>query len=155
MPGSNPISDELKEFVELLISHKVDFIIAGAHALAFHGIPRFTEDIDFFVRRTEANVRRLQGALAEAGIELDDAGVQMFVNSDRQMIVVGNEPNRADFLNFLSGLTFDEAWENRVEGTIQGVPVSFLGKGDYIKTKRAAGRSKDLADLALLEGSSR
>lgn len=155
MPGSNPISDELKEFVELLISHKIDFIIAGAHALAFHGIPRFTEDIDFFVRRTEENVRRLQSALAEAGIELDDAGVQMFVNSDRQMIVVGNEPNRADFLNFLSGLTFDEAWENRVEGTIQGVPVSFLGKGDYIKTKRAAGRSKDLADLALLEGSSR
>lgn len=155
MPGSNPISDELKEFVELLISHKIDFIIAGAHALAFHGIPRFTEDIDFFVRRTEENVRRLQSALAEAGIKLDDAGVQMFVNSDRQMIVVGNEPNRADFLNFLSGLTFDEAWENRVEGTIQGVPVSFLGKGDYIKTKRAAGRSKDLADLALLEGSSR
>jgi hypothetical protein len=155
MPGSNPISDELKEFVELLISHKVEFIVAGSHALAFHGIPRFTEDIDFFIRRTEANVRRLQDALAEAEIKLDEAGLEKFVTSDRQMIVVGNEPNRVDFLNFLSGLSFDEAWENRVEGTIQTLPVYFLSKADYIKTKRAAGRPKDLADLALLEGSDR
>lgn len=155
MPGSNPISDELKEFVELLISHKVEFIVAGSHALAFHGIPRFTEDIDFFIRRTEANVRRLQDALAEAEIKLDEAGLEKFVTSDRQMIVVGNEPNRVDFLNFLSGLSFDEAWENRVEGTIQTLPVYFLSKADYIKTKRAAGQPKDLADLALLEGSDR
>jgi len=155
MPGSNPISDELKEFVELLISHKIEFIVAGSHALAFHGIPRFTEDIDFFLRRTQANGRRLQEALAEAEIELDEAGLEKFVTSDRQMIIVGNEPNRVDFLNFLSGLSFDEAWENRVEGTIQTVPVYFLSKADYIKTKRAAGRPKDLADLALLEGSDR
>lgn len=150
MPSSLPINEDLAELVATLNSHKIEFLIAGAHALAFHGRPRFTEDIDFFIRKTEDNIMRLAKALQSTGITLDDAGQAAFLNDERGMIVIGNEPNRADLLNFLSGLNFDEAWENKLPGHLATHPVYFLSKSDYIKTKKAAGRPKDLADLAIL-----
>lgn len=151
MPSSLPINEDLAALVATLNSHSIEFIIAGAHALAFHGIPRFTEDIDFFINNSQENVSRLAQALAESGIVLDDDGQLAFVQDQRGMIVIGNEPNRADLLNFLSGLSFEAAWTNKVPGQIAGQNVFFLSKEDYRQTKQAAGRPKDIADLALLD----
>lgn len=153
MPSSLPINADLTELVATLNSHNLEFIIVGAHALAFHGIPRFTEDIDLFVRRTKENVKRLADALSESAITLDESGQRAFCEDERGMIVIGNEPNRADILNFLSGIEFEEAWENKVAGEIAGIAVYYISKDDYRKTKLAAGRPKDIADLALLDAS--
>lgn len=153
MPSSLPINEDLKKLVATLNSHEVEFLIAGAHALAFYGQPRFTEDIDFFINKTKENVQRLADALQETGITLDETGQLAFQLDPRGMIVIGREPNRADLLNFLSGLTFQNAWENRKNGLIAEQPVFYLSLEDYIKTKQAAGRPKDIADLALLADS--
>lgn len=153
MRSSLPINAELSELVVILNSHNIEFLIVDEHALAFHGIPRFTEDIDFFINTTQSNVSRLAVALNECGITLDETGQQSFVNDERGMIVIGREPNRADFLIFLSGLDFEKAWKNRHLGELAGQPVFFLCKEDYRITKIASGRPKDIADLALLDAS--
>ncbi len=118
MPSSLHINEDLANLVSTLNSHQIEFIVAGAHALAFYGQPRFTEDIDFFINRTKENVEKLAEALKESGIILDENGQSDFINDPRGMIVIGNEPNRADLLNFLSGLNFEEAWSHKVEGKL-------------------------------------
>ena len=98
MPGSNPISEDLNELIKLLINHKVEFLIVGAHALAFYVPPRFTEDLDVLVRRTETNGKRLQGALSEFGIPISDEARDELILSDKKMIILGAKPNRVDLL---------------------------------------------------------
>ena len=150
MRGSPQISEDLSELIGLLKSHDVEFIVVGAHALAFHGVPRFTEDIDFFIARTEGNVSRLAEALAVFGVPLDAAARDDMVAKPRGVIFIGHKPNRADFLNFLDGVEFESAWQRRVTGPLAGVEVCFLSIEDYQATKKASGRPKDAADLALL-----
>src|SRR5271165_771065 len=101
MRGSPQISEDLSELISLLKSHNVEFIVVGSHALAFHGVPRFTEDIDFFVRRSEENIRFLADALAEFGVSLDQSAQVEMSSKKRGVIFIGHKPNRADFLNFL------------------------------------------------------
>lgn len=151
MTRSPQISDELSELVALLKSHDVDFIVVGSHALAFHGIPRFTEDVDFFVRKTQENVGRLASALAQFGVALPEASQQQLLDRERGLIMVGRKPNRADILNFLDGLSFETAWDNSLRGELGGIEVAFLSLADFRATKLASGRPKDLADLALLD----
>jgi len=150
MRGSPQISEDLSELIGLLKSHRVEFIVVGSHALAFHGVPRFTEDIDFFVARNEENVAHLAEALAEFGVPLSPEAKGEMVAKPRGVIFVGNKPNRADFLNFLDGVEFELAWERRITGVLAGIEVDFLSLSDYEATKEASGRAKDAADLALL-----
>ncbi|MBS1726546.1 MAG: nucleotidyltransferase [Armatimonadetes bacterium] len=140
----------MKELIESLKSHDVEFLVVGAHALAHHGRPRFTEDLDLFLRRTAENEVALTGALREFGIPISAEAAHQLMSFDRQMIVLGHAPNAVDLLNFLDGVDFDEAWTNRVEGDIFGVKTWMIGKEDFVKTKRASGRPKDLLDLELL-----
>ncbi|MHB8637379.1 MAG: nucleotidyl transferase AbiEii/AbiGii toxin family protein [Fimbriimonadaceae bacterium] len=150
MRGSPQINEDLSELISLLKSHHVEFIVVGSHALAFHGVPRFTEDIDFFIRRSEENISRLAEALAEFGIPVaDNAKVEMLIKP-RGVIFIGHKPNRADFLNFLDGVEFQDAWTRRLPGQLADVEVSFLSLSDYQATKEASGRAKDAADLVLL-----
>src|ERR1700722_15151612 len=107
MRGSPPISDDLRELLSLLNSRGVDYIVVGAHALAFHGVPRFTEDIDFFVARTKENIGRLAGALGEFGVVVPEGSQEEMLTKERGVIFIGHKPNRADFLNFLDGVEFD------------------------------------------------
>jgi len=150
MPGYPPISEDLSELIALLNSHGVDFLVVGAHALAFHGLPRFTEDIDFFLSRRRENIERLASALKEFGLEVSRLSQDEMVSKDRGVIFIGHKPNRADFLNFLDGVNFEEAAESKVAGELAGQPVFFISLQDYVATKRASGRPKDLGDLAML-----
>lgn len=152
MRGYHSINEELRELLSLLNSHGVEFIIVGAHALAFHGVPRFTEDIDFFVSRSRLNVVRLAAALRDFGVELTEEAQAEMETTPRGVIFVGQKPNRADFLNFLDGLSFESAFEAKVAGSLSGLPVFFLSLPDFIQTKQASGRPKDVGDLALLKG---
>lgn len=127
------------------------FLIVGAHALSTHGVPRATVDLDIWIRVDEDNARRVYGALARFGAPLDALGVTVADFCEPNTVAqFGLPPFRLDFLTSISGVTFDEAWEERVEGEIEGVRVPVLGRQSFIRNKRASGRKKDLADLEAL-----
>lgn len=151
MPGSLPISEDLSELLSLLNSHEVEFLVVGAHALAFHGVPRFTEDIDIFVEKSRLNIERLASALEKFGVTVPENSRDQMATKERGVLFIGKKPNRADFLNFLDGLEFDTAARSALSGILADQPVRFLSLNDYIATKRASGRPKDQADLALLK----
>ena len=141
-----PLTKGLREFVECLHSNKVEFLVVGALAVSWHGFPRYSGDIDLFVRPSRENAVRLIGALKEfgfgsTGIDVDD------LSSEGRVIQLGVEPNRIDLMTSISGLTFEEAWESRVQGTLDGIEVQFIGREALIRNKRASGRSRDLIDV--------
>ncbi len=139
-----------KEFFESLNSKNVKFLIVGAHALAIYGRPRYTEDLDVFVARDEDNKWRLRAALQEFGLPVPDEILNELFTGSQQMIVFGRPPSAIDLLVSLSGVDFDDAWQNRSELELDGVTVQVISRNDYVKTKRASGRAKDLLDLELL-----
>jgi|CXWL01.1.fsa_nt_gi hypothetical protein len=145
------MQSDWKELIETLNSHNVDFLVVGAHALAFYGRPRFTEDLDIFLRRTEENVRRLSVAMREFGIPLSQQSEANLINNPRHMVLVGNEPSAVDLLNFLDGVEFESAWEGKVRGKLFDQEVFFVSIADFRKTKTASGRAKDKLDLIFLD----
>jgi hypothetical protein len=151
MPGPATLSKDLKELIELFQSHQVEFPVAGAHALAFHGRPRFTEDLDLFIHRTAENCKRLRLALNEFGFGLTEDSESEFAANPRAMMVLGQKPNQIDLMNFLDGVDFETAWNRRVSGELGDIQVEYLSLLDYVATKRATGRAKDLGDLTMLE----
>ena len=144
------LNKDWREFLELLNSRGVDYVIVGAQSLAFHGRPRYTGDLDILIRPTPHNAQRLLGVLTQFGF--DQAGFKEtdFVEPD-QMIQLGRIPNRIDLLTSISGVSIDNAFRTRVSAIIDGIPVFTLGKEALIQNKRAVGRPQDLADLATLE----
>ena len=140
---------DLREFIELLNSHDVEYVVVGGHAVAFHGHPRYTGDIDFLIRATPANVRRVLAALNAFGF--GSLGITEGDLLDPGRIVqLGHPPNRIDILTSISGVDFDSAWVTRVETLMDDQPVSLLGWNELLQNKRAAGRQKDLADVEKL-----
>ncbi|MEZ5444016.1 MAG: DUF6036 family nucleotidyltransferase [Lysobacterales bacterium] len=143
------MSPDLKELLALLQSNDVRFLISGGHALAIHGHPRYTKDLDVWVASDSDNLGRLRASLRAFGFaEFADEALDLA--EGRKMLQLGREPNRVDLLNFASGLKFDEAWPNRVQVEFEGLTLSFLGLEDLKRNKRAAGRLSDLADLERL-----
>lgn len=145
-----PLSNDLREFIRLLNTKSVKYVIVGAWALAFHGRPRYTGDVDIFVARDEENADKLMDVLqafgfGAAGIKKDDLLRPDFV------IQLGRAPNRIDLLTGISGVTFNEAWSGRQSGDISGTTVYFLSRDLLIKNKLAANRPKDRADVEVLE----
>ena len=144
------LSNDLRAFIHLLNTKSVKYVLVGAWALAFHGRPRYTGDIDFFVARNPENADRLMEVIedfgfGQTGIERDD-----FLHVDH-VIQLGREPNRIDILTGISGVTFDEAWQSREQGNISAVAVFVISRDLLIKNKRAANRDKDQGDVKLLE----
>jgi hypothetical protein len=145
------VPKDLKEFIESLNSHGVEYLIVGAHALAFHGFPRYTGDVDVLVRPTPGNAARVERVLvafsfASLGLKAAD-----FLDPGR-VVQLGMAPNRIDLLTSITGVTFEEAWNQRVSGILDGIPVAFLSRETLIKNKRATGRTQDAADVEKLEG---
>ena len=140
---------DFKELCELFNSHKVEYLIVGGHALAFHGAPRFTGDIDLLVRPTEANARRIIDALKAFGFEGTGLEVADFVTPGR-IIQAGVPPVRVDIITSITGVSWEQADGGKVAGDYGGVPVSFIGRREFLANKAAAGRKKDLADIEAL-----
>jgi hypothetical protein len=140
----------LREFIELLSSRKVEYVIVGGHAVAFHGYPRFTGDIDFFVRPTLENGGRLVEVLEAFGFGNLGIDPAIFA-APKKVIQLGRPPNRIDLITGIDGIDFEEAWQSRVPADLGGVPVFFLGRDALVRNKRAAARPKDLLDLEKLE----
>ncbi len=140
---------DVHEFIELCLLRKVEFLLVGGYALAFHGVPRFTEDINLMVLVSPENADKLHHVLVdfgfgEAGIMRDD-----FLHRD-QVIPLGRPQNRIDILTGISGITWQEAWEYRVQVNLDGIEIQVIGKRELMQNKQATGRLQDLADLARL-----
>jgi predicted nucleotidyltransferase len=127
----------------------VEFLIVGAYALAAHGLPRATGDIDILVRRDDVNARRVMQAIAKFGAPTSDLSEQDFTSPD-MVVQFGVEPCRIDLLTRISGVEFDDAWRNRVKVEVDGLELYVLSKADLLKNKAAAGRDKDQSDIAWL-----
>jgi hypothetical protein len=144
------LQKDLKEFIELLNSHGVEYLVVGGHAVAYHGHPRYTGDIDFFVRPSLENAARVESALRAFGFVDSSLDASTFTEPNR-VIQLGRPPFRIDILTSISGLSFEEAWSERVFSELDHVPVCFIGKRSLVANKRASGRPKDLADVEELE----
>jgi len=120
--------------------------------MAVHGVPRATGDLDVWVRCDPENAERIWNALVDFGAPVRELGLSTQDLETRGIVAqIGLPPRRIDILTDISGLEFDEAWENRVTRRVGSDDVPFLGRPDLIRNKRASGRSKDLADLEILE----
>ncbi|MCK9418888.1 MAG: nucleotidyltransferase family protein [Nitrospirae bacterium] len=140
---------DYKELLALFNAHDVRYIIVGAYALAFHGAPRYTGDLDLLVRPDEVNGRRILSALEAFGFGSLGLTVDDFSVPDR-IIQLGVPPVRVDIITSITGVTWDETEADRVQGTFGTIPVSYIGKNSFIRNKRALGRNKDFADAEAL-----
>ena len=141
---------DFREFAASLNEHDVRYLVAGGYAVAYHGHPRYTKDIAFWIEREPENVRRLLDALSAFGFGSVGLEEEDFLEPD-QIVQLGYPPNRIDLLTDLEGVDFPSAHAERVTEDIDGVPVHFIGLDDLKRNKRAVGRHQDLADLENLE----
>jgi hypothetical protein len=144
-----PPNRDWKEFFESLNSTGVEYVVVGALALAFHGYPRYTGDVDILVAREATNAARVVAALAAFGFGSLGIAEQDLLE-ENSIIQLGHPPVRIDLLTSISGVTFAEAWAGRVAGDFDGVPVHYIGRQQLLRNKQAAGRPKDLGDAAEL-----
>lgn len=152
MSSNTPEVNE--DFVDMLMAleaNKADFLIVGAYALAAHGFPRATGDIDILVEPTVENAKRVYQALLEFGAPVDAHGVSPkdFESKDA-VYQIGLPPRRIDLLTSISGVEYDEAAKDAVPGLIGACEVRFIGRAALIKNKSSTGRTKDLADVEQL-----
>lgn len=145
------LSLDFREFVQLLNAHSVRYLVVGGYAVAFHGHPRYTKDLDLWIEPTPDNVRRLLAALEEFGFGNLGLDQQDFLEPDT-VVQLGRPPNRIDLLSTLDGISFTESFEQRREVEVDGTDVRFIGLDALRANKRASGRHQDLADLEHLEG---
>lgn len=138
---------DIESLLKLLNAHKARYVVIGATAFPVHGYARATLDIDIFIEPTENNARKVLAALAEFGYDMTDVSVQDLLTKKiliRQYIV------EADIHPFVTGVTFQEVWRNRVKDKLGQTPANFASLDDLIKMKQAAGRPKDLEDVRVL-----
>lgn len=134
--------DLLREF----IAADVRFLIVGAYALGLHGRPRATGDLDVWIEATPENASRVMRALAAFGAPAADISADDFAR-EGATYQIGLPPRRIDILTELTGLTFAEAWVDRVRGPFGEIEIDFIGRAAFIRNKRSTGRPKDLVDI--------
>jgi len=145
------LNDDFRDLLAALLSVEARFLVVGAHALAVHGVPRATGDLDVWIDRDPANAEKVWAALAQFGAPLETLG---FSRSDltaaRSVIQIGIPPRRIDLLTEITGVEFGDAWPGRVTYPVGELSVPFLGREELLANKRATGRQRDLADLEAL-----
>jgi hypothetical protein len=144
------LNPDWTEFLSLLRSKRVRFVIVGGHAVAAHGEPRLTEDLDVLVEPTLANAKRLREALRAFGFGSEVPTVRQLVVPG-SIWMLGRKPWRIDVLNKIDGVSFSRVWNGRARADFDPGPLYLIGRNELIANKRASGRDKDLRDVAMLE----
>lgn len=140
-----------RELLQLLNEYQVEYLIVGGYAVMKYTEPRFTKDLDVWVNTSPENAERLFRALAKFGAPLKTDGISPDTFTQDDIVYqIGVTPVRIDVLTHISGVSFREAWQNRVESTFFGLPVYFISMNDLIANKQAAGRSTDLEHLEFI-----
>lgn len=145
--------DDFAELVEAFNKNKVEFVIVGAHAVAFHGYARGTKDLDILIRPTPENRSRVVAALRDFGVE--SLGIAEADFTPENVIQLGVPPNRVDLLAEISGVETETVWRTRVKGEYQGQPAEYISLDCLLQNKKSAGRPQDRLDVEKLEKQAR
>jgi hypothetical protein len=143
------VQPDFRELLALFNDHRVSYMIVGGYALAFHGAPRFTGDLDIFIKPDHENAQRIVAALDAFGFASLGLTATDFERPD-QVIQLGVSPVRIDLITSITGVSWDEAFAGRIPSTYGDVPVHYIGREQFLLNKRATGRKRDLADLEAL-----
>ncbi|MBI3718067.1 MAG: hypothetical protein HY252_05680 [Sphingobacteriales bacterium] len=143
-------SPDFKEFAELLIKHKVKYLVVGGYAVGIHGHPRYTGDLDIWLLPEKENAAKIMAAVKDFGFGSLSITAEDFIKEEN-VIQLGYPPLRIDLLTSIDGVSFDECYENKKVVTVDGLAVNFIGYNDLIKNKRATGRQQDLGDIENLK----
>lgn len=139
------------DFIQLLIKHEARYLIVGGYAVAFHGSPRFTEDLDIWIEKSEENAERMMAVVKDFGFASLGLTKEDFLQKD-YITQLGYPPLRIDILNDLANVPFEEAWNNKTVWKVgKGFEINFVGLKALIDAKKTAGRGKDLMDLKNLK----
>jgi len=142
------VNEDFTDFLAALIAAEARFLVVGAHALAVHGVPRATGDLDIWIEATPDNASRVWAALQEFGAPVESIGLGVDDLSQPDRVVqIGLPPRRIDLMTEISGVEFEAAWASRLTQAIASLEIPFLGRAHFVRNKRASGRMKDLADL--------
>lgn len=151
MDGIPAIAEDLRDLLHAFIDHEVRFLVVGGYALAIHGHPRATGDLDVWIECSDANAKRVYEALQAFGAPLHDLTVRD-LTTPGTVFQIGLPPVRIDVLTRITGVEFAAAWPDRSQARIDGLAVPVIGRDALLANKRALGRTRDLADIELLEG---
>ena len=155
MAPAPEFNDDFRDALRELLEAQAEFVVVGAHAVAAHGVPRATGDIDILVRPTADNAERVTRALKQFGAPLDAHGVEtQDFSKPGTVYQMGLPPRRIDILTEISGVSFDRAWDTRISVELGGMQIPVLGRDALLENKRATGRDKDLLDVRALTGDS-
>ncbi len=144
------LNKDFKEFIELLNENKVRYLVVGGYAVAFHGHPRYTKDLDVWIELSSDNANKIIDALKKFGFGSLGLKPDDFLQSD-QIIQLGYPPNRIDILTTLKDLKFEDCYKAKIGVEIKGLPIYFIDIENLKKNKRATGRPQDIADADNLE----
>lgn len=146
------VNRDFLDMVRALNRARVEYLVVGAHAMAVHGVPRATGDFDVWIRPGRDNGERVLNALREFGAPVSDHGLTIEdLERPDTVYQMGLPPRRIDLMTGISGIGFEDAWESRVIAEFEGILIPVIGRSSLIKNKRAAGRTKDLVDLEILD----
>ncbi len=140
------LSPDFKEFLQLLNSYDVQYLLIGGYAVGYHGYPRATGDLDIWVAINSLNATKLVTVLEEFGFDLPDVTVELF-QEENKVIRMGLPPVRIELVTTISGVTFDECYAERIQDVVEGVSINLISLQKLKKNKQASGRYKDLNDL--------
>lgn len=138
--------DDFRDFVLLLNEHGVDYMVVGGYALAMHGQPRYTGDLDIWIDVSENNATLMETVINDFGMGSLGLVADDFLRAG-YITQIGHPPLRIDILNDIDGLTFAEARENRQVIEVDGIEIFYIGLHDFIRNKQASGRKQDMADI--------
>ncbi len=144
------LTKDFKEFIQLLNKNKIQYLIIGGYAVAFHGYPRYTKDIDIWINRTPENAKKLIDVLTEFGLGSLGLKQSDFLEPD-QIIQLGYAPNRIDIITTALGIDFEECYKTKIKVTIDDIETYFIDLENLRKNKKETGRLQDLADLENLQ----
>jgi len=140
------LPNDFKEFLKLLRAHDVEYLLVGGYAVGCHGYPRATNDLDIWIAISPTNAKRVVKSLQEFGFGVTELSTDLFLKPD-QIIRMGIEPVRIELMTSASGVEFDDCYQERLETTLDNVPVNLINLRHLRMNKEASGRLKDLADL--------
>jgi predicted nucleotidyltransferase len=149
------LPEDLRQLLLALNAHGVEFLVVGGWAVGFHSEPRATKDIDLFIRADVRNGEAVYRALADFGAPLGGLTPADFCDSPTSVFQIGRPPVRADILQSIDGVDFDEAWRRRVAFSLDGIDVQVISAEDLIRNKLQAGRLRDLADVEAIREANR
>ena len=144
--ASIELAEDLKDFLKLLNSHRVEYLLVGGYAVSYHGYPRATGDMDIWIALNKKNAEKVATVLSEFGFSEYDISADLFLQKNK-IFRMGYEPLRIELLTTISGVDFDDCYQNRIEDTLEGIKINIINLTNLKKNKKASGRYKDLNDL--------